>query len=120
MAFDWLQYINLAEELVSSDPSTEAKLRSATSRAYYGAFIRCRSKSPHSSIKAGEVHFKVINHFKRDGASRNELSISSSLDALRIRRNDADYDTFYKATKPETSNHVNMAKSILRLLAEID
>jgi len=43
MSFDWADYLTLAQELAdqaASSQSTEAKLRSAISRAYYAAFCK--------------------------------------------------------------------------------
>ena len=47
MSFDWHQYLDLAQELAGQQqkPSTEdARLRSAASRAYYGAYCAARNK----------------------------------------------------------------------------
>ncbi len=46
MSFDWSEYLTLAQELVAALPETatpqakEAKLRCATSRAYYAVWCR--------------------------------------------------------------------------------
>lgn len=119
MAFDWSDYISFAETLTAGHP-TQAQLRSATSRAYYGAFIKCRNKSPYANVKGGDVHFKVMNHYKREGATRLEFTISNNLDALRIKRNEADYDSHYTANVQTTENHIKLAKTITDNLSKID
>jgi len=119
MAFDWNEYIILAEKLIEGTPS-EAQLRSATSRAYYGAFIQCRRRTPHAHVKDAIAHALVLDHYRRDGATRKEYSISSNLDGLRKKRNDADYNSFYEPKKPETENHIRLAKVTVKLLGELD
>ena len=92
MNFNWKEYINLAEELVEF--SDEAKLRTAISRAYYGAFCLARNKKGLKSYKPqkGEnIHWKVINEYKRS-PDYNEKFVGNTLDKLRKNRNDADYD----------------------------
>ena len=100
MAFDWNDYISLAKDLIKSKP-TQAQLRSATSRAYYAAFIKCRNNSPYNTVKGGDVHFRVISYYKREGASREELSVGHNLDSLRIKRNESDFDSRYIAKAME-------------------
>ncbi|HYV94191.1 MAG TPA: hypothetical protein VE978_20615 [Chitinophagales bacterium] len=119
MAFDWNEYINLAEKLIEGNPS-DAQLRSANSRAYYGAFLTCRNKSPYANKKAGDVHFLVMSHFRRDGATKKEYSISGNLDTLRIKRNDSDYDGHFKPLKIETANFIKMARYTVKLLNELE
>ena len=67
MPFDWTDYITFSEDLLNSR-SDEASLRSAISRAYYGAFgkIRpyCTSRFNISSKKLPDVHRTLIDHLK--------------------------------------------------------
>lgn len=117
MAFDWNEYISLAEQLNAGKPSV-AQMRSAISRAYYGAFNQCKTHLPHSSKKGGDIHFLVINHFKNAGSSE-EYSIGNNLDVLRGKRNEADYDGFYSPTWQETNRHIQNARSIINLLISL-
>jgi hypothetical protein len=119
MVFDWNDYITLAEDLIKYKPS-QAQLRSATSRAYYAAFIKCRNKSPYNTVKGGDVHFKVISYYKRAGASREELSIGNKLDSLRLKRNESDYDSRYFAKTFEVENHIKLSKLIVESLGKLE
>lgn len=119
MAFDWNEYIVLAEKLIQQEPS-EAELRSAISRAYYGAFINCRNKTHFSGTRTPDVHQKVIEHFRREDATGIELTIANSLASLRKKRNDSDYDGYYSTNKIEVSNHINTAKSIVKFLRQLE
>ena len=48
MAFDWTEYLTLAQELVQREE--EACLRSAISRAYYAAFGKARERLEQEAI----------------------------------------------------------------------
>ena len=59
MAFDWTDYLRLAEALNSGSlNSTEAQMRSSVSRAYYSVFNLCRIKSG-CGDKTPDIHRKV-------------------------------------------------------------
>ena len=47
-AFDWLEYVSLADELMLNDK--ESHHRSAVSRAYYGVFCKIREKLERDGI----------------------------------------------------------------------
>ncbi|HEX7449182.1 MAG TPA: hypothetical protein VF306_16630 [Pirellulales bacterium] len=76
----------------------EADLRSAVSRAYYGAFHSARQLVEECGVKisrrhlyAADIHRKVRFCLDHSG---NSLAIKAAekLDSLRGRRNEADYD----------------------------
>ena len=118
MAFDWNEYIILAVQLNSGTP-TEAQMRSATSRAYYGAFIQVRNKKGKSMEKDAAVHLIIINELKASDVPE-ELSIGNLLHDLRKKRNDADYDGIkYKPTPQDTNSHILKAQNIVKNLAFI-
>lgn len=114
MSFDWNDFLNLAEELNNGNP-TQAKMRTALSRAYYSAFIQCRNFLGFSADRKPEIHLRVINRFKESDDS-TETSIGNVLFDLRELRSKADYDGFYVTTKPETKLNIDKAKSALNLL----
>lgn len=114
MSFSWHEYITLAEKLNNGNPS-QAEMRTATSRAYYGAFCLSRNKKGLSTDRRGDIHRFVIDLYKRSGDS-TEFSIGNYLDGLRRKRNEADYDGSYKPTWQETQRHIKDAKNIVRLL----
>lgn len=118
MSFSWNEYITLAEQLNKAEVLSFAKMRTATSRAYYGAFCLCRNKKGLSADKRPDIHNYIINMYKNSDDS-TEYSISNYLDGLRRKRNHADYDGFYNPTWQETNNHIENAKSIVSLLASL-
>ena len=116
MSFNWSEYIDLADKLIEDNPR-EAEMRSATSRAYYGAFIQCRtykSQTKHTH----DIHKTIIEKFKTSD-SPNETALGNHLGTLRFHRNNADYDGFYTPKLPETRNHINMARRIINLLEQV-
>lgn len=111
MSFDWNDYVSLAADLNLGSP-TDAQMRSATSRAYYGAFIQCRNKMGKSMKKEGAIHQEIIKDFKASDQS-GEVSIGNLLDDLRQRRNDADYNGFFVPTQSATNLDIDKAKMII-------
>lgn len=118
MAFDWGLYLNLAEEL-KEFRNDQAKLRTAISRAYYSAFIKCRTKSNYSSYKKGDVHEKVVIFFKNHEDSI-AYTIGNNLDSLRSSRNKADYDGDFTATWQKVESEIDLAKDILENLKKFE
>ena len=118
MAFDWYEYIKLSEDLISEEKPSEAKLRSAISRAYYGAFIKCRNKL--KFLNKNDIHTFIILHLKRPHASRNEFIIGGILGKLREKRNSADYDGSKTFDKLEVESSIKSAIELIKLLPKID
>src|SRR6266566_2382240 len=95
MAFDWKEYLALAQYLQSFSSATvspEAALRCASSRAYYAAYCHARN---YAIAKQGFVptgspqdHTRLRTHFQ----GQRMPVIATGLDKLRIWRNDCDYD----------------------------
>ena len=119
MAFDWSQYLVLAEEL-AEQKDNEAALRSAVSRAYYAAFCLARE------------HLLNTNMLFRSGSRRPRLSHRTvwltyrrdidrriGMDGNRLRelRNLVDYEDVV----PDLNNVVRSALSTSRrILASLD
>lgn len=118
MPFVWEEYVNLAETLNLGTP-TQEQMRSAISRAYYGAFCECRNRKGFSMDRGGDIHNRVITLYK-ESEDRCEFSIGNFLDSLRKNRNLADYDGFFSPTQPSTNIEINKAKSIFNLFDDID
>lgn len=116
MSFDWNQYIILANKLIENNPQ-EAEIRSAISRAYYGAFIPCRNYKGYGKTTK-DIHQKVIDDFKKSDIQEG-VSLGNFLDSLRSKRNNADYDGFCKYILNDVKNHISIANSILTLLKKI-
>jgi hypothetical protein len=95
MAFDWKEYLALAQHLQgqsTSGFSQEAVLRCAVSRAYYAAFCHARNYArDYHGFKLGHGpndHPHVREHFQRLG----NVKIAGDLEVLRRWRNQCDYD----------------------------
>ncbi len=102
MSFSWKEYFDLADELAQiQNPLTssdEARLRSAISRAYYGAFISARNflhfrennPVPHRM----NAHWYVMHEFLSSNQAVR-VRIGTNLSRLRPDRNMADYDNTF-------------------------
>lgn len=106
MSFDWLDYLDVADELAgfrSVPANSEAKLRSAVSRAYYGAFCKARNRLRDvdgvSLTGTGKDHQLVQEEFEASGDA-NRQSIGVSLRRLRQQRNLVDYDDVITGSLP--------------------
>ncbi|MBS3908737.1 MAG: hypothetical protein KGZ93_03815 [Actinobacteria bacterium] len=110
MAFNWSEYLALAQELPkksSSSGNMEAKLRSAISRAYYAAYCKSRNHMQHKDMKSFpsykvNKHDFVKQHFLND-TDKARKSIGANLDRLREERNKADYDNSFKGNLLNTT-----------------
>lgn len=98
MMFDWLDYFSIAEAL-HSDPEIfnlpEATLRSAASRAYYGAFHYAQNFARREGFipsGSGDDHMRIQRYF-RDSNTPNETrrKIALELNRLYDKRRVADY-----------------------------
>jgi hypothetical protein len=95
MAFEWKEYLALAQHLhgqSTSEFSQEAALRCAVSRAYYAAFCHARNYArDHQGFQVGhgpDDHPRVREHFQKHG----HVKIAADLELLRRWRNQCDYD----------------------------
>jgi uncharacterized protein (UPF0332 family) len=115
MPFDWREFIKFSEELYNTK-SDEASLRSAISRAYYGAFgsIRpyCIERFKISSKNNHEIHRIVIEKLKSSSNSL-EFSTGNFLSGLREDRNNADYDNRSSISKPLVNKAINNCKNVI-------
>ena len=132
MRFDWSEYLNLAQELAAtnsdSSANSEAKLRSAISRAYYATFCLARNylrdieKDPRLSRKNRDIneHQYVAEEFiYHPTKMKNMVRIGENLSRLRELRNKADYeDTFYNLER-EARTALMLAQNIISALNEL-
>ena len=132
MRFDWSEYLNLAQELAAtnsdSSANSEAKLRSAISRAYYATFCLARNylrdieKDPRLSRKNRDIneHQYVAEEFiYHPTKMKNMVRIGENLSRLRELRNKADYeDTFYNLQR-EARTALMLAQNIISGLNEL-
>jgi uncharacterized protein (UPF0332 family) len=116
MAFDWKEFIKFSEELYDSR-NDEASLRSAISRAYYGAFgaIRpyCTHKFQIPSKSNHEIHRMIIERLK-SSSDRLEYSTGNLLSG-----NNADYDGSSSITKPIVNKAIHSSKAVISNLENL-
>lgn len=99
--FDWSLYTRLSEEILTFTDShpdlSEASLRCAISRAYYGAFCSARNLLTKTDVSIlsndGSVHSTVINKYKNN-PNKIYKNIGAKLNRLREVRIKADYKDF--------------------------
>jgi hypothetical protein len=91
MAFDWADYLKLAEELAAR--TDEASKRSAISRAYYfvfnTAFARAESTAGRCPVVGGEQSWCWTVYRQSPDHTCKRLGVTG--DILKRRRVDADY-----------------------------
>jgi uncharacterized protein (UPF0332 family) len=104
MPFDWKEFIKLAATLNAYSPSN-AQMRTATSRAYYGAFILTRNYLGYSADRKPDVHRRVIEKLKSSDL-KAEVSLGNILFDLREARSKADYHCHYIPVARETEVHI--------------
>ena len=120
----WPEYIVLADDLAGQ--GSEASKRSAVSRAYYGAFNPTRRWVEENvrPIDRWASHRQVWDAFTAaDLASEDTRAkwefVGEIGEALRIRRNQADYDESMPDLDRHAAEAVANAERILALLAEL-
>ena len=92
MPFEWKEYLEVAQFLMSSSGnfSSEAAFRCATSRAYYAAFHHACNYAiaRHGFVPSGtsEDHGNIKTHLIQKGMG----NIAQDLDKLRQSRNQCD------------------------------
>jgi uncharacterized protein (UPF0332 family) len=87
--FEWEEFLDLAESLVS-EPSNEAAARSAISRAYYATFHSGRDYLVRAGIpvdRSRNAHLQVQNELRNKSES-----VAQHVKRLHIWRKYADYD----------------------------
>ena len=121
MAFDWSQYLVLAEAL-AEQPGNEAALRSAVSRAYYAAFCLARAHllNTHESFGSRPrrprlSHRTVWLTYQRDVDRR----IGQDGNRLRELRNLVDYEDVVSDLDDAVRSALSTSRRILASLDEL-
>lgn len=119
MAFDWCEYLNLARVLQTHTGSClaqEAALRSATSRAYYGAFCRARNHAEavlgFTRTRTGKDHALVRDCLKAHGLAR----VARKLATLHQWRKQCDYDDAVPNLSTMVADAITRAQHVLNHL----
>ncbi len=121
MSFDWLEYLQLAEELLAKStilPNDESKIRSAVSRAYYAAFNQAKlflETKDRLTIPHYNVHQYVIYQLKNSSDTRRK-KIGNRLFVLRDYRNQADYNQNIVFTINTCEESLTLARRIIQVL----
>lgn len=122
MSFDWLHYIDIAQELFSQAPNSshkDASLRSSISRAYYGTFHKARhriySKWGVSVPEDATAHTQLRREFKK----RNYQKIAATLNRMRVDRNHADYDDSLVNLTTTAQENLKRASNVVSELSKI-
>lgn len=127
MAFDWAEYLSLAEEsngmLISGPPvSADARHRSGVSRAYYASYISARNRLrdiDHVTIpRSADSHRFTKDQYLNDNDPRRR-EIGIELDRLRVARNRCDYDDDVRALPTLTTRSITRAAKILADLSQL-
>ncbi len=114
--FDWVQYLELADELAERRDN-EAALRSAVSRAYYAAFCKSRQTLRDQGFivpRRGAHQFvweKYQNHSEK---SRRRLGAHG--ERLKKYREDADYEETVPELVKTVKDSLVRARDVIRLL----
>lgn len=120
MSFDWKLYIDLADELISQQRSTnlhEAYYRTAISRSYYSVFCIARNLLVKKgvTIQPVDTHRFVRKEFK-NSPKRVEKKLGEDLGRLWKDRKDSDYEEGVSIDKNRADTAYKLAKKTLNLL----
>jgi len=126
MAYDWIEYFYLAQELSGMTPdgkvTVEAKERTAISRAYYTAFCKARNflREKEAFSPKEKVHEAVRNQFVNSN-SKTKQKIGENLKRLCTSRNKADYwDIWSVNLSAERSAAFLFTKEIISALSSLN
>jgi uncharacterized protein (UPF0332 family) len=127
VSFDWSEYLLLAEELCDERPDrgtagTEARRRTAVSRAYYAAFLSARNRLRDADgvVDQGILrsHRRMAAEFEHDGDVQRRL-IGIALSRLRANRVACDYDDAIDGLEALAAAGIFRAKAILTGLGRL-
>jgi uncharacterized protein (UPF0332 family) len=111
----------LATDLLLSENSTAARLRTSVSRAYYAAFHRASALLSSIGIvlpKGAECHSKLV-YVLSNSSDADVAIVGTKLAALRRARNEADYD-LSKATMENAAKVEFQMRVASEIIACID
>ena len=122
MSFDWLHYLDLAQDLfaqAAGSPYEDANLRSAISRAYYATYHKARLSLHNKwgiSVPAdASAHMAVRKEFKQ----KKQKQIAVTLDRMRIDRNKADYNDSVANLATTARENLKRASQVISDLSKL-
>jgi hypothetical protein len=125
MTFDWTDFLSFADALVSnpSQPGPEeAALRSAASRAYFGAFCLVRDWAHGRSLftpSGGPEDHSALVAALETSAHMDAVKIAGNLRRLRVNRNTADYDRLIANPQKMAAYCVGVARNVAKSLRQM-
>ena len=117
MTFDWLDFLSLGENLMSSgreEPIDESMLRTAIGRMYYAVFGKLRNH--YADVEEVAFSYGPNDHGKSGSEIRRKKGRYHAKDFHRMRdtRNNADYENdFDEDIVSATEKQLTRAKEIL-------
>lgn len=121
MAFDWSQFLVLAEELAAQSDN-EAALRSAVSRAYYAAFCSAREHLLNTHILYRiRTHRPRLSHRTVWRTYQRDIDRRIGMDGNRLRelRNLVDYEDVFPNLDNAVRSALSTSRRILASLHEL-
>jgi len=119
LAFNWSEYLKLAEELAAR--TDEAAHRSAISRAYYAALGKAREQLESDGgtfMPSDNLHSLVWQTFTNSPDDRRYY-IGIDGRWLRLNRNASDYDAAMTDLSGRASQAVRKARAVLDALERV-
>lgn len=119
MAFDWSEYLMVAQSLSQGTVcnSVEAARRSAVSRAYYAAYGHARRYATRrltfTPSRSADDHWRLCEYL----AEKRYEDLANDLEELRRWRNQCDYDDTVGALEGLVSASLKGARNIIKILS---
>lgn len=122
------EYFWLAQELLkiptTDSVTSEAKLRSAISRAYYAAFLLAReyleTQTHFRATRTGEDHLLVKREFKSHNTDGKWRRIGRGLELLLENRTFADYNDPIPEIQDLAEASIDEADAVIKLLTGLN
>lgn len=118
--FDWEEFLELAEELVTRQGNPPAE-RAAISRAYYAVYHKARDyyvPQGQALRFAAEDHRSVAAWFQSAG-DPGLRTIGAYLDRLLTARRSADYESVFRDLTPKAQEAVKVARMLINALSKL-
>jgi len=122
MRFNWLHYLDLAQELCEQAENSghrDANLRSSISRAYYATYHKSqqllKDKWGIVTSKDSHSHQQVQDEFNK----QDQKEIAEYLHVMRRNRNNADYRDKYRNIEEAAQANILLARQVLSDLSRL-
>jgi uncharacterized protein (UPF0332 family) len=121
-AFNWDDFLTLAERLVHDTEATESTWRTVSSRAYYAAYHRALMTAAHldQNLNASYMkHEDLIVWYLLQTHNPLSQTIGQQLDTLKKMRVDADYHNQIPVNDRQAKFSIQVARKILKTLPHL-